>query len=250
MASLPLTLAARLLPTAILAIVGWTMASSSHEDAGRTSASGSQSGSAAPSGSAPGSKSGSDSDSESGSGSDSGKDGSKDEPATYAKPPAPCTAIKPATIKKLVPEAKTAGKQLSLTDPSHRTGCSWNALKGFDYRWLDVTFEVSTNSGGQDGEAAAKASYKRLKKATEATGIGDEASVSVELTTEDKQQTREAVVVFRKGNAVVTVTYNGSDFETKKAPDDSKVRDAALTVAKDALAGLGPGTNVEGDQSA
>ncbi|MGW3244950.1 hypothetical protein [Streptomyces sp. NPDC001070] len=240
MASLPLTLAARLLPTAILAIVGWTMASSSHEDAGRTSANGSQTGSAAPSGS----------DSGSGPDAGSGAGNSKDAPATYAKPPAPCTAIRAATIKKLVPEAKTAGKQLSLTDPSHRTGCSWNALKGFDYRWLDVTFEVSTTSGGQDGEAAAKASYKRLKKATEASGIGDEASVSVELTTEDKQQTREAVVVFRKGNAVVTVTYNGSDFESKKAPADSELRDGALTVAKDALAGLGPGTNVEGDQSA
>ncbi|MEU1619007.1 hypothetical protein ABZ479_17130 [Streptomyces sp. NPDC005722] len=245
MASLPLTLAARLLPTAILAIVGWTMASSSHEEAGRTSANGSQTGSAAPSGS----DSGSGPDSGSG-GSDSGSDGSKDVPATYSKPPAPCTAIKTATIKKLVPEAKTAGKQLSLTDPSHRTGCSWNALKGFDYRWLDVTFEVSTTSGGQDGESAAKASYKRLKKSIAAPGIGDEASLSVELSTEDKQQTREAVVVFRKGNAVVTVTYNGSDFENKKAPDDSEVRDAALAVAKDALAGLGPGTNVEGDQSA
>lgn len=246
MASLPLTLAARLLPTAILAIVGWTMASSSHEDAGRTSANGSRTGSTAPSGS----DSGAGSDSGSGSGSGSGSDGSKDAPATYSKPPAPCTAIKTATIKKLVPEAKTTGKQLSLTDPSHRTGCSWNALKGFDYRWLDVTFEVSTTGGGQDGEAAAKASYKRLKKATTASGIGDEASVSVELTTEDKQQTREAVVVFRKGNAVVTVTYNGSDFENKKAPDESEVRDGALAVAKDAPAGLGPGTNVEGDQSA
>ncbi|MFE0627667.1 hypothetical protein ACFW3D_11900 [Streptomyces sp. NPDC058864] len=249
MASLPLTLAARLLPTAILAIVGWTMASSSHEEAGRTSANGSQTGSAAPSGSGSDSGSGSGS-SGSGSGPGSGSDGSKDAPATYSKPPAPCTAIKAATIKKLVPEAKTAGKQLSLTDPSHRTGCSWNALKGFDYRWLDVTFEVSTTRGGQDGEAAAKASYERLKKSIPASGIGDEASVSVELTTEDKQQTREAVVVFRKGNAVVTVTYNGSDFENKKAPIDGEVRDGALTAAKDALAGLGPGTNVEGDQSA
>ncbi|MDX3098669.1 hypothetical protein PV703_18885 [Streptomyces sp. ME01-24h] len=238
MASLPLTLAARLLPTAVLAIVGWTMASSSHEDAGTTSAHGSRTGSAASSGS------GSD------SGPGSAPDDSKDAPATYSKPPAPCSAIKPATIKKLVPEAKTAGKPLSLTDPSHRTGCSWNALKGFDYRWLDVTFEVSTTSGGQDGEGAAKASYKRLKKTISTPGIGDEASLSVELTTEDKQQTREAVVVFRKGNAVVTVTYNGSDFENKKAPTDAEVRDGALAAARDALAGLGPGTNVEGDQSA
>lgn len=246
MASLPLTLAARLLPTAILAIVGWTMASSPPEETGPASAHGTRSGSTAPSGSDSGPGPGSD------SGSDSGPDAAKDAPATYSKPPSPCTAIKAATIKKLVPEAKTAGKPLPLTDPAHRTGCSWNALKGFDYRWLDVTFEVSATGGGQDAEAAAKASYKRLKnpKAAAATGIGDEASVSVELTTEDKQQTREAVVVFRKGNAVVTITYNGSDFETKKAPSESVIRAGALTVAKDALAGLGPGTNVEGDQSA
>jgi hypothetical protein len=239
-ASLSLTLAARLLPTAVLAIVGWTMASSSGDDAGPASAQKPSNGPAASSGSNSGS----------GSNAGSGGDGGSDAPVTYAKPPAPCTVIKAATVKKLVPEAKTAGKQLTLTDPSHRTGCSWNALKGFDYRWLDITFEVSTNSGGQDGEAAAKASYKRLKKATAAPGVGDEASVSVELTTEDKQQTREAVVVFRKGNAVVTVTYNGSDFETKKAPGDTEIRQGALTVAKDALIGLGPGTSVEGDQSA
>ncbi|MFD3453427.1 hypothetical protein ACFWVC_14750 [Streptomyces sp. NPDC058691] len=240
MAPLPLTLAARLLPTAVLAIVGWTMASSSqHDDAAAPSAGGSPAGATAPSG---------------GSGSSSKPDapGSSDAPSvTYTKPPAPCTAMKTATIKKLVPEAKTAGKPLSLTDPSHRTGCSWNALKGFDYRWLDVTFEVAAGGNGQSAEKAAQASYDRAKKTNTAAGIGDEASVGVQVTTEDGQQTREAVVVFRKGNAVVTVTYNGSDFESKKAPGVSEVRDGALTAAKDALAGLGKAaTSATGDQSA
>lgn len=245
MAPLPLTLAARLLPTAVLAIVGWTMASSSQHDAASPSAGGSTAGTSTPSGG---------SGSTGGSGSSSAPDspGSSGAPAiTYTKPPAPCTAMTAATIKKLVPEAKTAGKALSLTDPSHRTGCSWNALKGFDYRWLDVTFEVAAGGNGLSAEKAAQASYDRSKKANTAAGIGDEASVSVQVTTDDGQQTREAVVVFRKGNAVVTVTYNGSDFESKKAPGVSEVRDGALTAAKDALAGLAKAsTSVTGDQNA
>ncbi|MDX3078220.1 hypothetical protein ACIP98_11905 [Streptomyces sp. NPDC088354] len=239
MAPLPLTLAARLLPTAVLAIVGWTMASSSQHDAATPSAGGSPARPSTPSG---------------GSGSSNAPDspGSSGAPSiTYTKPPAPCTAMRAATIKKLVPQAKTAGKPLSLTDPSHRTGCSWNALKGFDYRWLDVTFEVAAGGNGQSAEKAAQASYDRSKKPNPAQGIGDEASVSVQVTTEDGQQTREAVVVFRKGNAVVTVTYNGSDFESKKAPGVSEVRDGALTAAKDALAGLAKAaTSATGDQSA
>ncbi|MFJ4987791.1 hypothetical protein ACIP9H_28815 [Streptomyces sp. NPDC088732] len=245
MAPLPLTLAARLLPTAVLAIVGWTMASSQHDAASPSAAGGSPSRPSAPSG-------GSGSSNGSGPSGAAESPGSSGAPAiTYTKPPAPCTAMTAATIKKLVPEAKTAGKSLALTDPSHRTGCSWNALKGFDYRWLDVTFEVASSGNGQSAEKAAQASYDRSKKPNTAAGIGDEASMSIQVTTEDGQQTREAVVVFRKDNAVVTVTYNGSDFESKKAPGVSEVRDGALAAAKDALAGLAKAsTSATGDQSA
>ncbi|MFE2425788.1 hypothetical protein ACFXJ5_03350 [Streptomyces sp. NPDC059373] len=233
MAPLPITLAARLLPTVVLAIVGWSMTTTGNStaDAGsRNSAV-----SPAPSSSSSGSGSGTGTNSGSGSG------------ASYSTPPAACGSITAATLKKLVPDVKPAGKELKLTDPTHRTGCSWNALKGFDYRWLDVTFEVAAadnGTTGQSAEATARKTYAAQKKTSALTGLGDEASVSTSLTKESGQQTQEAVLVVRKGNALVTVTYNGSDFETKKAPSATDVRQGALSAAKEALTALGKASTV------
>lgn len=233
MAPLPITLAARLLPTAILAIVGWSMSTSG--DTTTTASGQGSSSSAAPSASAsaPGSTS------TSGTGTGTG--------ATYSKPPASCTSITTATLKKLVPDVKPAGKELKLTDPTHRTGCSWNALKGFDYRWLDVTFEISSGGDGANAttaEQVARKTYAQQKRSSSLTGVGDEASVSTALTTDDGQQTEEAVLVVRRGNALITVTYNGSDFESKKAPSAADVRQGALTAAKEALSALGKSSTV------
>jgi hypothetical protein len=161
----------------------------------------------------------------------------------YAKPPAACSTVAAGTVKKLVPGAKTAGEELKLSDPDRRTGCSWNALKGFAYRWLDVTFEASKASD-RAGEArsakeVAEAAYERLKKDTAVPGLGDDASVGDELTKEDGQQLRQAVVVVRRANALITVTYNGSDFESGKAPDATEIREGAIKAAEDAVQALG-----------
>jgi hypothetical protein len=235
-APLPITLAARLLPTVVLAIVGWSMTTTGDSTADPGSQASAQS--PAPSSSSS-SSSGSGTNPGSGSGSGSG--------ASYSKPPAACGSITAATLKKLVPGVKTAGKALKLTDPTHRTGCSWNALKGFDYRWLDVTFEVAAaNNGttGQSAEASARKTYAAQKQTSALTGVGDEASVSTSLTKDSGQQTQEAVLVVRKGNALVTITYNGSDFETKKAPSATDVRQGALSAAKEALTALGKASTV------
>lgn len=155
---------------------------------------------------------------------------------TYAAAPAPCGSIPVATIKSLVPGAKTAGKEIPSTDTKLRRTCSWNALKGYDYRWLDVSFEI------MDTDAAAVKEYKQRvaeKSGGGAVpGLGDSGYSVVNLTTEDKQQTREGVVMAQVSNALVVVTYNGSDFESKKAPDTDVINKGAIKAAKSAVTAL------------
>jgi hypothetical protein len=69
-------------------------------------------------------------------------------------------------------------------------------------------------------------------------GVGDAGYSVVNLTTEDKQQTREGVVIIQASNALVTVTYNGSDFESKKAPSTDEINKGAIKAAKEAVAAL------------
>ncbi|MBO1331177.1 hypothetical protein [Streptomyces sp. VRA16 Mangrove soil] len=211
---LPVTLTVRLLPVAVLACVGWAWSTGPMSEPAAK-----DKGDAAPQSSAP----------QSPSASVASK--------TYPKPPEPCGTVTAKTVKALVPDAKTAGKELSATDESVRRGCSWSALKGYDYRWLDVSFEV------KNSDALAKQSYKDGgaddSKASPLAGLGDEARVTSSLTTKDKQDTRESVVTVRKANVLVTVTYNGSDFESKGAPSNDTVIKGARQAAGDAVAALG-----------
>jgi hypothetical protein len=158
---------------------------------------------------------------------------------TYAAAPAPCTSIAAKTVTALVPGAKTAGKEIPSTDTDLRRTCSWNALKGYDYRWLDVSFEIT------ESDDAAQTSYKERtgeKSGGGAVpGLGDEGYSVVNLTTEDKQQTREGVVIARVSNALVVVNYNGSDFETKKAPSTDEINKGAIKAAKEVVAALSNG---------
>lgn len=160
----------------------------------------------------------------------------------FAASPAPCGSIQVSTIKSLVPGAKTVGQEIASTDKALRRTCSWNALKGFDYRWLDVSYEI------KDSDAAAEKAYKERvadKSGGGAVpGVGDSAYSVVNLSTEDKQQTREGVVIVRSSNALVVVTYNGSDFETKKAPGTDEINKGAIKAAKDATAALKDGQKV------
>lgn len=217
---LPLALTARLTPVAVLACAGWVMASGPDKTAstgsGDTSAqqaAGQSAGDAASSSSA-----------------------STAATKTYSASPAPCGSIPVATLKSLVPGAKTAGKEIPSTDTKLRRTCSWNALKGYDYRWLDVSFEI------MDTDAAAAKEYKdRVAEKSgggAVPGLGDSGYSVVNLTTEDKQQTREGVVMAQVSNALVVVTYNGSDFESKKAPSTDVINKGAIQAAKSAVTAL------------
>ncbi|MGW3662148.1 hypothetical protein [Streptomyces sp. NPDC005141] len=214
---LPLALAARLLPVALLASAGWALAagpsaatpSAEHEPTQKKTTDSAS----APSASAA--------------------------TKTYDASPAPCDGVPDATIKSLVPGAKTAGQEIASTDKAVRRTCSWNALKGFDYRWLDVSYEIKAS------DAAAEKAYKdRVADKSgggAVPGLGDSAYSVVNLSTEDKQQTREGVVVVRASNALVVITYNGSDFETKKAPGTDEINKGAIKAAKEATAALKDG---------
>ncbi|MEU0676599.1 hypothetical protein ABZ330_27575 [Streptomyces sp. NPDC006172] len=215
---LPLALTARISPVAVLACAGWALASgplaSAQSDTGAATTQKSPSRSQSAPSSAAVSK-------------------------TYAAAPAPCAGVAAKTVAALVPGAKTAGKEIPSTDTTLRRTCSWNALKGYDYRWLDVSFEL------MDSDEAALASYKERvgdKSGGGAVpGLGDEGYSVVNLVTEDKQQTREGAVFARVANALVVVTYNGSDFETKKAPGTDEINKGAIKAAKEAVDALRAG---------
>jgi len=220
---LPLALTARLSPVVVLACAGWALTSG------------------------PAASSGTDhkSDRQSRNTQSTQSTGTASAPATstasktYGSAPAPCTSLSQKTITSLVPGIKGAGKEIPSTDSSIRRTCSWNALKGYDYRWLDVSFEI------MDSDAAAQKSY--TDRTTQKSGggavpgLGDAAYSVVNLTTEDKQQTREGLVLARVSNALVVVDYNGSNFETKKAPGTDEINKGAIQAARDAVAALEDG---------
>ncbi|MFE0805680.1 hypothetical protein [Streptomyces sp. NPDC058812] len=213
---LPLALTARLAPVAVLATAGWALSSGPDTS--------------------PAAKDNTPPDT---------TDRSASAPATeavtktYAAAPAPCESLAGKTVTSLVPGAEAAGKEIPSTDTDARRTCSWNALKGYDYRWLDVSFEVMASD-----EAALKSYEERVADRSgggEVPGLGDAAYSVVNLATEDEQQTREGTVLVRASNALVVITYNGSDFESKKAPSTETINKGAIKAAKEAVAALAGG---------
>jgi hypothetical protein len=213
---LPLALTARLAPVAVLATAGWALSSgpdTSPAAKDRTPPDTTHRSASAPAAEAV--------------------------TKTYAAAPAPCASLAGKTVTSLVPGAKADGKEIPSTDTDVRRTCSWNALKGYDYRWLDVSFEVMRSD-----EATRKSYQERIADRAgggEVPGLGDAAYSVVNLTTEDEQQTREGTVLVRASNALVMITYNGSDFESKKAPSTDEINKGAVKAAKEALAALGEG---------
>jgi hypothetical protein len=221
---LPLALTARLTPVAVLACAGWALTS----------------GPAAPQAAA-GHQANQQTSTQSSSSSSSSSSGPSSTAAAkaYSTAPSPCTSVPAATVKSLVPGAKTTGKEIPSTDTKLRRTCSWNALQGYDYRWLDVTFEIS-----ESDQAATQEYEQRVKEKSgggAVPGLGNSAYSVVDLSTEDKQQTREGVVLVRVSNALVIITYNGSDFETKKAPGTDEINKGAIKAARAAVGALGGG---------
>ncbi|MFJ4682379.1 hypothetical protein [Streptomyces sp. NPDC088789] len=210
---LPLALTARLAPVAVLACAGWVMSSGTDQEPVAKDKTPEKSGTQSES--AP---------------------SATPEPKTYAGAPAPCDSVAEKTVTSLVPGVKAAGKEIPSTDTASRRTCSWNALKGYDYRWLDVAYEV------MDSDAAAEKFYERRIEEKDGggavPGLGDAAYSVVNLTSEDDQKTREGTVVVLADNALVVITYNGSDFETKEAPSTDVINKGAIKAAKEAVAAL------------
>ncbi|MCZ4609744.1 hypothetical protein O3S80_39450 [Streptomyces sp. Lzd4kr] len=158
---------------------------------------------------------------------------------TYAAAPSPCGSMGSKSIKDLVPGAKAGGKEIPSSDSKLRRTCSWNALKGYEYRWLDVSFEITAS------DEAAEESYKgRVADKSgggAVPGVGDAGYSVVNLSTDDGQQTREGTVLVRASNALVSITYSGSDFESKKAPDTDDINKGAIKAAREAVAALEDG---------
>ncbi|AOR36979.1 hypothetical protein BFF78_09205 [Streptomyces fodineus] len=218
---LPLALTARISPVAVLACAGWALtsgpaapaAADGHQAAQKTSTQSASSSSSDPSSTAVA--------------------------KAYGAAPSPCTSVPAATVKSLVPGAKTSGKEIPSTDTKLRRTCSWNALQGYDYRWLDVSFEISGSD--QEAEQEYQDRVKEKNGGGAVPGLGNSAYSVVNLTTQDKQQTREGVVMVRVSNALVTVTYNGSNFDTKQAPGTDEINKGAIKAARAAVGALGGG---------
>lgn len=212
--SLPLALTARLAPVVVLATAGWALASGPLAANPATERS-----AAAP-----------------GGGASPSAPATAAASRTYRDSPAPCGSVAKKTVASLVPGAEAAGREIASTDRSLRRTCSWNALKGFDYRWLDISYEIKKSD-----EAALAAYRQRTAERSgggEVPGLGDQAYSVVDLTTADRQQTREGTVIVRASNALVVVTYNGSDFETGKAPGTDEIDKGALKAAREGAAAL------------
>jgi hypothetical protein len=222
---LPLALTARISPVAVLACAGWALTSGPAAPPASAGHQTVQSSSTRPSSSSAGPS-------------------STAAAKAYSTAPSPCTSVPASTVKSLVPGAKTDGKEIPSTDAKLRRTCSWNALQGYSYRWLDVSFEISASE-----QQATQEYQQRVKEKSgggDVPGLGNSAYSVVNLTTEDKQQTREGVVVVRVSNALVVVTYNGSDFDTKKAPGTDEINKGAIQAARAAVGALGGGQSQSG----
>lgn len=173
-------------------------------------------------------------------------------PAKFRKLPQPCKTLAGSTVKKLVPKAKSeSGTSARSSDVDARGTCSWNGLDGYQYRWLDVSFQRFTSDTALgSGERRAKDYFAKqvdgaksapgAKHVTSGTaaGLGDEAtSVGYEMT-KDSQQFRNRAVVARTGNVVVTLNYNGAGYEDAKPPKADDLRKNAEFAAKKAVAAV------------
>ena len=87
-------------------------------------------------------------------------------PAKYGKLPRPCDAVGSDLVKKLVPNAKNSGgTEGKSSDPSLRASCSWNGLDGYQFRWLDISFQrFESNSALGAGEKRAKEYFTKQVK--------------------------------------------------------------------------------------
>lgn len=170
--------------------------------------------------------------------------------AKYSTIPDPCKALSKGTAEDLVPEAeKAAGKASKSSDTSSRGTCSWNGLDGYQYRWLDVTyqrFESVEGIGSAEEQAKERFASQLKQSAGEAKDaarkdlkdLGDQAVRLSWKAKDDGEEYRRATVVARTANVVVIVNYNGAGFEDGKTPKAKTVEDGAAKAAGEAVAAV------------
>ncbi|WP_407560385.1 DUF3558 domain-containing protein [Streptomyces sp. 184] len=174
------------------------------------------------------------------------------EPAKFAKLPDPCDALAKDSVKDLVPGAKnTAGTAGKSADTAQRSSCSWTGLKGYQWRWLDVSYQRydSDPAVGSGADRAAEYYAKQVAaaeategakgmKSSAPTGLGQKATEFTYETTEDKQDYRKQTVVSLHENVVVTVNYHGAGFQGSDQPKAADLLKDAEKATKEALAAV------------
>ncbi|CAM5494943.1 hypothetical protein [Streptomyces abikoensis] len=178
--------------------------------------------------------------------------------AAFAKlPPEVCKTVGEKTIDSLVPKAKKKeGEALPTSDANDSASCFWNGLndedvKDLQFRSLTVSFKrlASDPTLGSGEKRAEKFAEQQVTKATtadgakdaktdKAEGIGDGANLVATDTKKDDDDYRNATVVARTGNVVVTVKYSGAGFQGAKNPAADDIAKGAQDAAKEAVAAV------------
>jgi hypothetical protein len=194
------------------------------------------------------------------SGSSSGgksQGASKPAPVKYKELPDACQTISSKTVKDLTPKPTDAGgKRIGTGDTGDSGSCLWNGLNKYDYRQLTVSLkrfdsDPSRGSGNklasayqsqQSADVEDEKGVKDLKKSP-VSGIGDQGdSISYQIKKGEKKKKAEKFaaerLVIRSANAVVTVDYEGTGFESSKLPKSDDLKKKAEKAAKEAVAAL------------
>ncbi|MBV9025145.1 MAG: DUF3558 domain-containing protein [Streptomycetaceae bacterium] len=169
--------------------------------------------------------------------------------AKYPKVPDPCKAISQNTVTSMVQGVKNASGQLvSSANANDHGGCSWSGVNGYQYRYLDDSFQRFDSAPG-DGSAEAQAvlgfqsAVQGAAKAagaqtTQISGVGDQATLITWDVNNDKTDYHYATVVARTSNVIVTVDFSGAGLEGDRKPKADQMDQDAQQTVQEAIASV------------
>ncbi len=168
--------------------------------------------------------------------------------AKYATLPDPCKALTQDTVTGMVHQVKDAeGQVASGGDPKTRGGCSWTGLEGYQYRFLDDSFQrfdaVAGSSAAQQAKGAYQLAVQNAAKASgaktaPAAGVGDEATLVTWDENKDSTDYHYATVIARTANTVVTVDFSGAGLQGDDKPKTDEMNQDTEDAAKQAVAAV------------
>ena len=170
-------------------------------------------------------------------------------PAKYKTLPDPCKAMSQDTVNHLVQSAKNpSGTAAGSNAAKDRGGCSWNGLDGYQFRYLDDSFQrfdsISTASAEDQAKSAFQQSVQSTTgkasdaKATQLSGLGDSATLVTWDDKKDNDPYHNATVVARSANVVVVIDFNGAGMQGDDKPKADEMDKDTQQAAKEALASL------------